>query len=79
MTFIEAYNIAIAECEFMSHATEIVMDAMRNKTASPCYQFAIGDEAFYFGYDGVDLHAGKHTAKRAAELIRRNETWQIRN
>lgn len=79
MTFNEAYKIAIAECEFMNHATEVVANAIRNKTESPCYQFAIGNEAFYFGFDGVDLHKGKHTAKRSAELIRRGDTWQIRN
>ena len=79
MKFEEAYEIAINECEFMKHATEVVINAMRAGEQSPCYQFSIGSEAFFFGFDGVDLHKGKHSPKRAATLIARDETWVVRN
>lgn len=79
MKFEEAYEIAINECGFMKHATKVVIDAMRSRQSSPCYQFSIGDEAFFFGFDGVDLHKGKHTPARAATLIERGETWRVRN
>ena len=79
MKFNEAYEIAMNECGFMKHATEVVINAMRAGEQSPCYQFSIGNEAFYFGFDGVDLHNGKHSQRRAAALIARGETWVVRN
>lgn len=79
MTFNQAYEIAMQECGFMQHATEVVKAAIINGEQSPCYQFAIGGEAFYFGFDGVKLHKGKHSAKRSAQLINRGDTWIIRN
>lgn len=79
MRFKEAYEIALNECAFINHATEVVKRAIRNGEQSPCYQFAIGDEVFYFGFDGVDLHKGKHTARRSAQLINRGEVWRVRN
>ncbi len=34
-------------------------------------------ESFYYGFDGVDLHAGKHTKRRAAILTAREEVLLI--
>ena len=79
MTFNEAYAIAMEECAFMQHATEVVKNAIRNKEQSPCYVFAVGSEAFSFGFDGVDLHKVKHTAKRSEVLINRGDAWIVRN
>lgn len=78
MKFIEAYRIAKAECKFIQAATERVIDAMTHGGRTPCYQFSIGKEAFYFGFDGVDLHKGKHSPNVSARLINNGETWVIR-
>lgn len=79
MTFKQAYSIALNECSFMQHATEVVKSAIVNREQSPCYTFSIGNEAFSFGFDGVDLHKVKHTPKRSAVLIGRGDAWVIRN
>lgn len=78
MKFTEAYAIARSECNFINAATERVMNAMTYGGRTPCYLFAIDGEVYYFGFDGVDLHKGKHSAARSAQLINSGEVWIIR-
>lgn len=78
MTFNEAFKIATRENAEVQRAAEIVGHAIITNTASPCYTFSIGAEAFSFGFDGVDVHKVKHTAKRSATLINRGDALVVR-
>lgn len=78
MKFEEAIAIAKNECGFIHAAEERVINAIIHDVKTPCYLFAIDGIVYYFGFDGVDLHKGKHNAKRSEQLINRGEVWIIR-
>lgn len=78
MGFNQAIVIAMRESEEIVKAVDKVRDAVICGEPSPCYFFAIDGRVFYFGFDGVDLHAHYHSAPRSAELIARGEVLVIR-
>lgn len=78
MTFTQAFLIADAETGAMTRAARRVSDAILAGEPSPCYIFAVDGEAFSYGYDGVEVHAVKHTPKRSAELINSGAALIIR-
>ena len=77
MTFKEAFKIAMKNNEFKD-ATKIIDLANAMNQQTPCILFSIGDESFYYGFDGVDIHKGKHSAARAKQLIEAGHTMVIR-
>lgn len=78
MSFMEALDYGLMHskevCEQFVRAT----DAHDHGGECPCLQFAIDGEVFFFGFDGVDYLAGKHTAKRSATLLQRNRCLILR-
>lgn len=78
MTFKRAYEIAIAKsARFRAHDAK-VKAAQENGGETGCLIFSVEPgETFFYGFDGVDLHAGKHTRKRAATLFDRDEVLII--
>ena len=76
MTFDKAFEIAIKNKEFEAHAKKVENCKSKMKD-SGCLQFSIADEAFYYGFDGCRLFAGKHTSKRSAYLIKAGKTLVI--
>lgn len=78
MKFAQAYEIAMQKsAEFRRHDAR-VKEAMKNGTDSGCLVFSVGaGESFYYGFDGVDLHSGRHTRKRAVALMNREEVLLI--
>ena len=79
MKFAEAYEIAMNECEFIKRAMARVQECIMLNIPSPCYLFSIGDEVFYFGFNGADVLKGKHTHKRSRQLIDADSVWRVRN
>ena len=77
MTFKEAFKVAMKNNEFKD-ATRIVDLANAMNQQTPCILFSIGDESFYYGFDGVDIHKGKHSATRAKYLIEKGYTLVIK-
>ena len=78
MKFNEAFEIAMAEsADFRGHVDQ-VREAQESNGRTGCLIFSIGDESFYYGFDGLDIVKGKHSAKRSAYLINRGETLVIR-
>jgi len=73
MTFRRAVEYAQFKSERFKKHYEQTWDAILHGGQTPCYIFAIDGETFYYGYDGVDLHCGKHSKKRAAYLIEHGE------
>lgn len=65
----EAIELARARSARAQEFYERVQGAIADSGVTGCYIFAIGAETFYYGFDGIDLHCGKHTKKRAAYLI----------
>lgn len=65
----EAIELARAKSAVAQKHFDRVQDAMANGQYTGCYIFAIGSETFYYGFDGIKLHCGKHTQKRSAYLI----------
>jgi hypothetical protein len=78
MTFKKAYQIAMEKsASFRAHDAR-VREAQENGTSTPCMIFTVAvGETFYYGFDGVDLHAGKHTRARAARLLDNDEALII--
>ena len=73
MTFKQAYKYAMEHSEAFRKHDSKVKEAQNSGTYTPCLLFSVEPgEAFYYGFDGVDLHKGKHTKKRAMELINRD-------
>lgn len=68
MKFEDAMLTAM-ENETIVKAFLLVAEGVKNGEATAAYTFAIGDEAFTFGYDGCELHKVKHTKKRSQYLI----------
>lgn len=74
MTFEKAYKYAIEHSNiFRKHDAE-VKKAMEVGEATACLIFSVeAGETFYYGFDGVDLHKGKHARRRAETLFNRHE------
>lgn len=79
MTFCKAFEYAMKNSEVFRKFDKMVERAIENGTDSGCMVFTIGQsgETFYYGFDGVDLHQGKHTARRAQILLNRGEAYTI--
>lgn len=78
MTFKEAYAIAMEKsAKFRAHDVR-VKEAQANGGETGCLVFTVSPgESFFYGFDGIDLHAGKHTRRRAATLCARDEVLII--
>lgn len=78
MTFRQAYKIAMEKsAKFRAHDAR-VKDAQTNGGETGCLMFSVSaGETFYYGFDGIDLHAGKHTRRRAQTLLDRCEVLII--
>ena len=74
MTFREAYKYAMEHSKrFRDHDAK-VKKAQNDGKASPCLIFSVEPgEAFYYGFDGVDMHKGRHTKRRASTLLNRKD------
>lgn len=72
----EAFVLACRDPEFLHYAKN-VLDCIPLGLQSNCMIYAIGHETFYFGFDGVDLQSGKHSAVRSKELLARNAALVI--
>lgn len=77
MTFRQALEYAVARSEIMADAVAKVQAADGTGKATNCYIFSIGDEAFFYGYDGTEIYRGKHRPVRAQYLINKGETLVI--
>ena len=78
MTYTKAYQWAMdRSVEFRDHDMR-VKSAMKNGGSTACLFFTCGTgESFYYGFDGVDLHCGKHTARRSSVLLQRGNVLVI--
>lgn len=77
MTFNQAYNQAMERSAIFRRHDQHVKEAQKNGEQSSCLSFAIEGEVFYYGFDGVDLHRGKYSKRRAAVLNDRDESLII--
>ena len=78
MTFKQAYGYAMAHSEAFRKHDAKVKAAQANGTECGCMIFSVEPgETFYYGFDGVDMHKGKHTARRAATLFNRADVLII--
>lgn len=78
MTFKQAYKIATERSERFRQHDRKVKAAMESGNATPCMIFTVDASAvFYYGFDGVDLRAGKHTQRRANTLFDKEEVLII--
>ena len=78
MTFKQTYKYAMEHSETFRKHDSKVKEAQKNGTTSPCLIFSVEPEtAFYYGFDGVDLQKGRHTRRRAMELINRDSALII--
>ncbi|MBR1584420.1 MAG: hypothetical protein IJ662_02640 [Clostridia bacterium] len=78
MSFMDALDYGLMHSEAVCEQYDRVMTAHDRGIECPCLLFAIDGEAFFFGFDGVDYQAGKHTAKRSAVLIQHDRCLIIR-
>ena len=79
MTYCKAYEYAMKNSESFRKFDMIVNRAIENGTNSGCLIFTVGQtgETFYYGFDGVDLHQGKHTARKAEVILERKGAFVI--
>ena len=78
MTFKQAYDYAMATSESFRRHDKKVKEAMANGDSTGCMIFTVEPGAtFYYGFDGVDLQKGKHTRKRAQQLLDNDEVLII--
>ena len=63
-----AIALAMKNPEFAAHAIQVA-NAIEQSKASSCMYYAIGGETFYYGFDGVDMQSGKHSASTARKLL----------
>lgn len=78
MTFNEAYKVAMEKSDTFRNFDERVKKAMTERTDSGCLIFAVEPgQTFFYGFDGVDVHKGKHTSKRSEHLIERSQALII--
>lgn len=78
MTFKKAYEYAMEHSERFRRHDLRVKEAARKGEASPCLIFSVEPgETFYYGFDGVDMAKGRHSARRAQWLLDREEVLII--
>ena len=78
MTFKEAYAYAMEHSENFRRHDAKVKEAEKNGEPSNCMIFSVEpEETFYYGFDGVDLHRGKHNGKRSTYLLENEEALII--
>lgn len=70
MTFKQAYDHEMKySAEFREH-DRLVKSKKPNDQKTYCLLFSPNlEEVFYYGFDGVDVCKGKHSAKRAKYLL----------
>lgn len=77
MTFNQAYKYAMRRSERFRRHDEHAKASKAAREQSACMIFVVDGEAFYYGFDGVDMHKGKHTRRRGKELIDKGEVLII--
>jgi len=78
MTFSQAYKIAMENSRIFREHDFRVKEAEKNGEPSACLIFSVEpDQTFFYGFDGVDMQKGKHTKKRAAELLGQDMAYLI--
>lgn len=86
MKFSEAYDIAMQKSMEFREFDAWVKDAFFDFFTHPrahgedvgVLTFSVSPgESFYYGFDGVDLHKGKHTKKRTSILTERDDVLII--
>ena len=78
MTFNKAYKIAMDKSESFRRNDANVKKAIESGERSACLLFSVEPgETFYYGFDGFDLHKGKHSKKRSAILLDREDAVLI--
>ena len=78
MTFKEALEIAIKNDEVVRRHANRVRIAVGLGGSTGCLPFMVNGEAFYYGFDGVDLHAGKYTKAQTHYLVKKDAIRIIR-
>ena len=74
--FKEAYEIAMKNEDFQKFDKH-VKDCVEKGMQSACRVFSVYGNCFYYGFDGITLHKGKHTQKRSEYLIKKGEAQII--
>ena len=78
MTFTQAYKYAMNHSEKFRQHDAVVKSKKAHDAPTPCLIFSVEPgETFYYGFDGVDIQKGKHTARRAQTLFAREEVLII--
>ena len=87
MTYAQAIQRATKDPEFAKTYNRF-REQVTNNQAAGSIQFHIGDEAFYYAGENVydettskrtpTFHGGKHSPRRAAYLISRGQSYEIR-
>lgn len=77
MTFKQAHKMAMNKSAAFRKQDALVRQAMETGGQTACLTFTIEGETFYYGFDGVDLQAGKYSKHRAAALVERDESLII--
>jgi hypothetical protein len=82
MNVVDAFKIALSNSEFIEHDNMVKLaeqvNALGYAAKTACLLFCIDEEVFYYGFDGVRLHKGKHTPARSAYMIRNHNVLKIR-
>ena len=78
MTFNEAYVVAMQKSVTFRNFDTMVRESIVKGKPTACMTFAVSaDEMFYYGFDGVDLQTGKHSSKRAAQIVKEHRVLLI--
>lgn len=78
MTFNQAYKYAMEHSDSFRRHDARVKEARDKGEAISCMIFSVEPGVtFYYGFDGVDVQKGKHTRRRAATLLNREEVLII--
>lgn len=77
MTFKQAHKMAMERSASFRKQDALVRKAMETGGQTACLTFTIEGETFYYGFDGVDLQAGKYSKHRAEVLMDRDESLII--
>lgn len=78
MKFYEAFRLAMRDPVFVKHYDNVVR-CMAENSCSECLIFGFKGETdtFYYGFDGIDILEGKHSASRSRVLLKRGEVYLI--
>lgn len=73
MTFKQAYAIAMKKSNRFREFDALVKAKKPNDQHTKCIFFTVdGENVFYYGFDGVEVQKGKHSARRAQQLLNSN-------